>query len=60
MVHYHVHHREPTTRFGRMLRRAHMFHHFRDHDRGFGVSAPWWDYIFGTSYAGEGAKAERR
>ena len=60
MVHYHVHHREPTTRFGRMLRRAHMFHHFRDHDRGFGVSAPWWDYVFGTSYAGEGGKAERR
>jgi dihydroceramide fatty acyl 2-hydroxylase len=60
MVHYHVHHREPTTRFGRMLRRVHMLHHFRDHDRGFGVSAPWWDYVFGTSYAGEGAKSERR
>jgi dihydroceramide fatty acyl 2-hydroxylase len=53
MVHYHVHHREPTTRFGRMLRRVHMLHHFRDHDRGFGVSAPWWDYVFGTSYSSE-------
>lgn len=59
MVHYHVHHREPTTRFGRMLRRVHMLHHFRDHDRGFGVSAPWWDYVFGTSYAREASRAER-
>lgn len=56
MVHYHVHHREPTTRFGRMLRRVHMLHHFRDHDRGFGVSAPWWDYVFGTSYSGENTR----
>jgi dihydroceramide fatty acyl 2-hydroxylase len=60
MVHYHVHHREPTTRFGRMLRRVHMLHHFRDHDRGFGVSAPWWDYIFGTSYSNESARIEPR
>ena len=60
MVHYHVHHREPATRFGRMLRRVHMLHHFRDHDRGFGVSAPWWDYVFGTSYAAEGARSDRR
>jgi sterol desaturase/sphingolipid hydroxylase (fatty acid hydroxylase superfamily) len=60
MVHYHVHHREPATRFGRMLRRVHMLHHFRDHDRGFGVSAPWWDHVFGTSYAGESTRAERR
>jgi dihydroceramide fatty acyl 2-hydroxylase len=60
MVHYHVHHREPTTRFGRMLRRVHMLHHFRDHDRGFGVSAPWWDYVFGTSYAAESSRTERQ
>ncbi len=60
MVHYHVHHREPKTRFGRTLRRVHMLHHFRDHDRGFGVSAPWWDYVFGTSYGAEAARAERK
>jgi sterol desaturase/sphingolipid hydroxylase (fatty acid hydroxylase superfamily) len=59
MVHYHVHHREPTTHFGRMLRRVHMLHHFRDHDRGFGVSAPWWDHVFGTSYAVEASRKER-
>ena len=32
MVHYYVHHAEPTTRLGRRLRRLHMLHHFRDPD----------------------------
>ena len=25
-----------------------MRHHFQDHTRGFGVSAPFWDYVFRT------------
>ena len=25
-----------------------MRHHFQDHTRGYGVSAPWWDRVFGT------------
>jgi sterol desaturase/sphingolipid hydroxylase (fatty acid hydroxylase superfamily) len=25
-----------------------MRHHFQDDTRGFGVSAPFWDYVFGT------------
>ena len=31
------------------LRRLHLMHHFRDHDKGFGVSAPYWDFVFGTA-----------
>jgi sterol desaturase/sphingolipid hydroxylase (fatty acid hydroxylase superfamily) len=26
-----------------------MRHHFEDHEHGFGVSAPWWDMVFGTA-----------
>ena len=48
MIHYHVHHHVPRTRVGRRLRELHMRHHFQDHERGFGVSAPWWDHVFGT------------
>ena len=48
MIHYHVHHHRPRTRAGRRLRELHMRHHFQDDERGFGVSAPWWDYVFGT------------
>ena len=49
MVHYYTHHATPTTKLGLMLRRLHLMHHFRDHDKGFGVSAPYWDFVFGTA-----------
>ena len=49
MTHYHLHHRKPRTRVGRLFYELHMRHHFQDDTRGFGVSAPWWDYVFGTS-----------
>ena len=48
MTHYHVHHHSPRTRAGKVLRELHMRHHFQDDTRGFGVSAPFWDYVFGT------------
>ena len=48
MIHYHVHHHRPRSRVGRKLRELHMRHHFQDHDAAFGVSAPWWDRVFGT------------
>ena len=41
--------RQPTTKLGLTLRRLHLMHHFRDHDKGFGVSAPYWDFVFGTA-----------
>jgi len=50
MVHYYVHHGHPKSWAGRTLRRLHMLHHFRDPERGFGVSAPWWDYVFKTAH----------
>jgi len=49
MLHYHVHHHRPTTALGKRLRELHMRHHFQDHDRGYGVSAPFWDHVFGTA-----------
>lgn len=48
-MHYELHHREPRSRPGRWLKRRHMLHHFRDATRGFGISCPWWDVVFGTS-----------
>ena len=49
MIHYYLHHGRPRTRFGRWLRELHMRHHFQDHERGYGISAPYWDRVFGTS-----------
>jgi dihydroceramide fatty acyl 2-hydroxylase len=49
MMHYYLHHFTPRGRLGRMLRERHMRHHFQDDTRGFGISAPYWDEVFGTS-----------
>jgi sterol desaturase/sphingolipid hydroxylase (fatty acid hydroxylase superfamily) len=48
MVHFALHHTHPHNPVGKRLRELHMRHHFEDHERGFGVSAPWWDLVFGT------------
>ncbi len=48
MTHYHVHHHHPSSRLGKLVRELHMRHHFQDDTRGFGVSVPFWDYVFGT------------
>jgi len=49
MLHYRLHHTKPNGRLGRWLRQLHMRHHFEDDTTWFGVSAPWWDRVFGTS-----------
>jgi dihydroceramide fatty acyl 2-hydroxylase len=48
MLHFALHHHRPKTRIFRLLHQLHMRHHFEDEHRGFGVSAPWWDLVFGT------------
>jgi dihydroceramide fatty acyl 2-hydroxylase len=50
MLHYYLHHSRPRGRLGRMLRERHMRHHFQDETCGFGISAPYWDEVFGTSW----------
>ena len=49
MLHYSLHHARPRNRVGRLLHELHMRHHFQDDERCFGVSAPWWDTVFGTA-----------
>jgi sterol desaturase/sphingolipid hydroxylase (fatty acid hydroxylase superfamily) len=49
LIHFALHHRRPKSRLGRLLHQLHMRHHFEDHEHGFGVSAPWWDMVFGTA-----------
>jgi dihydroceramide fatty acyl 2-hydroxylase len=49
MVHYRLHFHVPRSRIGRRLRELHMRHHFEDDTRGFGITAPFWDRVFGTA-----------
>jgi sterol desaturase/sphingolipid hydroxylase (fatty acid hydroxylase superfamily) len=54
MIHYALHHHSPRSRFGKWLRELHMRHHFQDDERGFGISAPYWDRVFGTMHVRRG------
>ena len=56
MLHYYLHHSRPHGRVGRMLRERHMRHHFQDETCGFGISAPYWDELFGTSSRATGPR----
>jgi dihydroceramide fatty acyl 2-hydroxylase len=47
-IHYMLHHHTPKTRLGRRLRELPMRHHFQDDEKGFGISAPYWDVVFRT------------
>lgn len=62
MLHYYVHHlpggRKPTAWLPRKLHELHMRHHFAEENKAYGVSAPFWDYVFGT--AAQGGSAKRR
>jgi dihydroceramide fatty acyl 2-hydroxylase len=48
-MHYALHHHVPKSRLGKRLRELHMRHHFQDDEKGFGISAPYWDVVFRTS-----------
>jgi sterol desaturase/sphingolipid hydroxylase (fatty acid hydroxylase superfamily) len=53
-MHYALHHHVPKSKMGKKLRELHMRHHFQDDERGFGISAPYWDRVFGTYPRGRG------
>ncbi len=47
-VHYFIHHSDPRTRLGRVIKQHHMKHHFVTPNARWGVSSPLWDHVFGT------------
>lgn len=47
-IHYSVHHFTPRTKFGKLLKQSHMQHHYVNPNSRWGVSSPFWDYVFGT------------
>ncbi|MDA0195927.1 MAG: sterol desaturase family protein [Bacteroidetes bacterium] len=47
-VHYAVHAYQPPKNFLKVLWINHGIHHYKDHERAFGVSTPLWDYVFRT------------
>ncbi|KAK4270832.1 hypothetical protein QN277_019601 [Acacia crassicarpa] len=58
-THYYLHHGQPKSNAPKNLKKYHLNHHYRIQNKGFGITSPLWDTIFGTllpSLAG-GAKS---
>eukprot|EP00050_Salpingoeca_kvevrii_P007721 m.298116 g.298116 ORF g.298116 m.298116 type:complete len:257 (+) comp13787_c0_seq1:123-893(+) len=49
LTHFYLHFGKPQVRYMAQLKRAHMDHHFKNGERGYGISSALWDRIFGTS-----------
>jgi len=47
-IHYATHHAPMKSGVALWLKHHHIRHHYRDSAKGFGVSSPLWDYVFGT------------
>lgn len=50
MIHYATHHAPMKSKLGLWLKHHHVRHHYQDYQRGYGVSSPLWDVIFGTMH----------
>lgn len=50
MTHYAIHHFTLKNKIFLHLKKYHLKHHYQDDAKGFGVSQPLWDYIFGTQF----------
>lgn len=47
-VHYIIHAYSPPKNFFKALWRNHVMHHYKDGEIAFGVTTPFWDYVYGT------------
>ena len=50
MIHYSVHHFVFKNKLLLKLKSHHMKHHFIEPNKGYGVSQPIWDIVFGTMF----------
>lgn len=49
-MHYAIHAFNPPFKFMKPLWRNHHLHHYKDEDKGFGVTTTLWDRVFGTMW----------
>jgi len=50
MMHYAIHHVDLKGEWWAALKTHHLKHHFKDPDKGYGVSSPIWDIIIGSEF----------
>jgi sterol desaturase/sphingolipid hydroxylase (fatty acid hydroxylase superfamily) len=49
--HYAIHHFNMHSKFWLFIKNHHMLHHFQDEYKGYGVSSPFWDVVFRTTFS---------
>ena len=49
--HYAIHHFNFKGNIWKKIKQHHMLHHYQDPDKGYGVSSPLWDKIFGSDFS---------
>ena len=57
MLHYAIHHVNMKGKWWVALKTHHLKHHFKDPDKGYGVSSPLWDVIVGSNFKKGSEKA---
>lgn len=50
ITHYAIHHFNMKSKFWLYIKNHHMRHHYQYSNKGFGVSQPLWDFVFGTKF----------
>ena len=50
ITHYAIHHFNMHSKLWLAIKNHHMLHHYHDPFKGYGVSSPLWDYIFGSTF----------
>jgi sterol desaturase/sphingolipid hydroxylase (fatty acid hydroxylase superfamily) len=50
LTHYAIHHFNMHSKFWLEIKNHHMLHHYQDEHKGYGVSSPLWDIIFGSMF----------
>jgi 4-hydroxysphinganine ceramide fatty acyl 2-hydroxylase len=48
--HYAIHHFNFKGAFWKKIKQHHMLHHYQDPAKGYGVSSPLWDKVFGSDF----------
>lgn len=51
-MHYAIHQFPIRNKLFHKIKSNHMLHHYKDENKGFGVSSPMWDLVFGTNFKG--------
>jgi hypothetical protein len=50
IMHFTMQHLRWNNPIWLIIKNYHILHHYHEHDKGFGVSSPLWDYIFSTRF----------